>query len=89
MKRFFLMLLRGYRRFISPAKRPCCRYTPTCSSYAVEAIEKYGAVKGGYLALRRVCRCHPFHEGGYDPVPRRFSMRDTQRYKLIRYKNQY
>ena len=89
MKRFFLMLIRGYRRFISPAKRPCCRYSPTCSSYAVEAIEKHGAIKGGYLAFRRVLRCHPLHEGGFDPVPERFSIRKPQAYKLIRYKNQY
>ena len=89
MKRFFLFLLRGYRRVISPSKRPCCRCTPTCSTYAVEAIEKYGAIKGGYLALGRICRCHPFHEGGYDPVPIRFSLRGYRKYKLIRYKNQY
>jgi putative membrane protein insertion efficiency factor len=48
---------------------PKCRYLPTCSAYALEALEKYGAVKGGYLALRRLLRCHPFHKGGYDPVP--------------------
>ncbi len=87
MKRFFLFLLRVYRRFISPAKRPCCRYSPTCSAYAVEAIEKHGAAKGSYLAFRRVCRCHPFHEGGYDPVPEHFSFR-SRSYKVINYKNQ-
>ncbi len=80
MRRFFLFLLRGYKRFISPAKRPCCRFSPSCSTYAVEAIEKYGAAKGGYLAFRRVCRCHPFHKGGYDPVPESFT---------ISYKNQF
>ncbi|MBR6740665.1 MAG: membrane protein insertion efficiency factor YidD [Clostridia bacterium] len=69
MKRFLLWLIRGYRRHISPNKPPCCRFTPTCSAYALEAIEKYGAFKGGLLALRRLLRCHPFHKGGYDPVP--------------------
>ena len=88
MKRFFLFLLRGYRRVISPSKRPCCRYTPTCSTYAVEAIEKYGAIKGGYLALGRICRCHPFHEGGYDPVPDVFPTKKSRSMKRIHYKNQ-
>ena len=69
MKRLLLRLLRAYREGISPATPPSCRYLPTCSAYAVEAIEKYGAFKGGWLALRRVFRCHPFHKGGYDPVP--------------------
>ena len=70
MKRLLLALVRFYRRNISPLKPPCCRYTPTCSQYALEAIEKYGALKGGWLALRRICRCHPFSKRvPYDPVP--------------------
>ena len=69
MKRVLILLLKGYRRFISPLLPPACRFTPTCSQYALEAIEKYGALKGGYLAIRRLLRCHPFHPGGYDPVP--------------------
>ncbi|MBE6953945.1 MAG: membrane protein insertion efficiency factor YidD [Clostridia bacterium] len=69
MKRFLLAMIRFYRKHVSPAKKPCCRFIPTCSAYAVEAIEKYGACKGGWLALKRLCRCHPFHPGGYDPVP--------------------
>ena len=70
MKKPLLALLRFYRRRISPLHPPSCRFTPTCSAYAVEAIERYGAAKGGWLALRRVLRCHPFHRGGtYDPVP--------------------
>lgn len=69
MKRLLLSLIRFYRRAVSPYKKPCCRYIPTCSAYAFEAIEKYGAAKGGWLALRRVLRCHPFRPGGYDPVP--------------------
>ena len=69
MKRLVLALVRFYRREISPAFPPRCRYIPTCSQYALEAIEKYGALKGSYLAFRRVLRCNPFHKGGYDPVP--------------------
>ena len=67
MKRFLLFLIRFYRRAISPYRPPCCR----CSQYALEAIEKYGAVKGGWLAFKRIMRCHPFYKGGkiYDPVP--------------------
>mgnify|MGYP005857775485 FL=1 len=69
MKRLLIALVKFYRRYISPLKPPCCRYTPTCSQYALEAIEKYGALKGGWLAFRRILRCNPFHKGGYDPVP--------------------
>ncbi|MBO4395566.1 MAG: membrane protein insertion efficiency factor YidD [Eubacterium sp.] len=88
MKRFFLGIMHVYQRFISPMKRPCCRYYPSCSCYAVEAIEKHGACKGGYLAIRRVFCCHPFHEGGYDPVPETFSFRkNSPAGKRIHYKN--
>ena len=73
MRRFLQWLLLGlipfYQRAISPYFPPCCRYTPTCSQYALEAVKKYGPFKGGYLALRRILRCNPFHPGGYDPVP--------------------
>lgn len=69
MKKLLIALIRFYQRFISPALGPHCRYTPTCSQYACEALQKYGVFKGGYLALRRILRCHPFHPGGYDPVP--------------------
>ena len=68
-KSILLFLIRCYRRFISPLFPPCCRFYPTCSTYAMQAIEKYGAAKGGWLALKRIMRCHPFHDGGYDPVP--------------------
>ena len=69
MKRVLLAVFRFYQRAISPLFPARCRYIPTCSEYAVEAVEKYGALKGGWLALKRFLRCHPFHEGGYDPVP--------------------
>lgn len=63
-------MIRFYRKFISPMKvGATCIYTPTCSLYAIQALEKYGAVKGSYLAVRRILRCHPFAKGGYDPVP--------------------
>lgn len=70
MKRIFLRMIRFYQTSISPLYPPRCRFVPTCSQYAMEAVEKYGAVKGGWLALKRFSRCHPFHKGGwYDPVP--------------------
>ena len=69
MKRLLLLLVQFYRSCISPLTLPSCRYYPTCSAYAMEAIERYGAWRGGWLALRRILRCHPFHRGGYDPVP--------------------
>lgn len=69
MKQVFLLLIKFYRVFLSPLKPPSCRYIPTCSEYALIAIEKYGALKGGWMAVKRVLRCHPFHKGGYDPVP--------------------
>jgi len=68
VKRGLLLLIHFYRRFISPLKPPTCRFYPTCSLYAVQAIEKYGAFKGSYLAVKRILKCHPFHKGGYDPV---------------------
>lgn len=69
MKRILLWLIRFYKRQISPLFPPACRFTPTCSEYAYQAIARYGALKGGYLAIRRILKCHPFHPGGYDPVP--------------------
>lgn len=72
MKAFLLWCIRFYRKSISPARPPCCRFVPTCSQYALEAVEKYGAAKGGLLALKRFLKCHPFHRQKtieYDPVP--------------------
>ena len=65
----FLALIRFYQVAISPLKPPSCRFTPTCSQYAIEAIKKYGPFKGLYLAIRRILRCHPWGGSGYDPVP--------------------
>lgn len=70
MKRLLLALVRFYRKNLSPLKPPCCRYTPTCSQYALEAISRYGAMRGGWLAFKRLMRCNPFYKGDYfDPVP--------------------
>ena len=70
MKKFLLVCIQFYRRRISPLKPPCCRFRPTCSEYAVQAIQKYGAWKGGWMAFKRIMRCHPFSERDwYDPVP--------------------
>ena len=69
MKVVLLLLIRFYRGFLSPLKPPSCRYIPTCSEYAMIAVEKYGAAKGSFLAIKRILRCHPFHKGGHDPVP--------------------
>jgi putative membrane protein insertion efficiency factor len=68
--RLMLGVLRFYRTAVSPVRPAVCRYTPSCSAYAVEAIELHGAWRGGWLAMRRLLRCHPFHRGGHDPVPR-------------------
>ncbi len=70
MKKALLFLIRFYQRCISPVFPARCRFRPTCSAYALEAISKYGACKGGWLAIKRICRCHPFYHGDYyDPVP--------------------
>ena len=68
LKKIILKSIQLYRKYISPMTPPKCIYTPTCSQYAVDAINKYGALKGGFLAIKRILRCHPFKEGGYDPV---------------------
>ena len=69
MKRVLVALIRAYQYALSPFLGRSCRYYPTCSEYAVEAVEKYGAIKGGWLGVKRLGRCHPWHPGGYDPVP--------------------
>jgi len=69
MKKLLLIPIKFYQYFISPLTGQNCRYYPTCSAYAIEALEKYGSLKGTTLAVKRVLRCHPFHTGGFDPVP--------------------
>jgi hypothetical protein len=69
MKKLFIYLIKFYKKYISPMKSTKCPYFPSCSEYGLEAIEKYGALKGGMLAAWRICRCNPFSKGGYDPVP--------------------
>jgi putative membrane protein insertion efficiency factor len=69
LARLLVVLIRGYQLAVSPLLPPSCRYTPSCSQFAVEALQRYGALKGSWLAVCRICRCHPFRPGGYDPVP--------------------
>lgn len=71
MRRLLQLPVRVYRRCVSPLKPACCRFTPTCSSYALQALEHHGAIRGTWLTIRRICRCHPFTEPGHDPVPPR------------------
>ncbi|RPF43136.1 hypothetical protein EDD70_2096 [Hydrogenoanaerobacterium saccharovorans] len=75
MKKIFLALIRFYQKAISPYKPACCRFYPTCSSYALEAVSRFGAMKGGLLAFLRVLRCNPYHKGGVDLVPEQFTLR--------------
>ncbi|MDP2783146.1 MAG: membrane protein insertion efficiency factor YidD [Sulfurimicrobium sp.] len=69
MNRILLIIIKAYQYLISPMLGPSCRYTPTCSEYAAQAVKKYGAIKGLWLSIKRVGRCHPWHDGGYDPLP--------------------
>ncbi|MDD4366225.1 MAG: membrane protein insertion efficiency factor YidD [Eubacteriales bacterium] len=68
MKKIFVLLIRGYQKFISPLFPPTCRFYPTCSEYFIQALEKYGIFKGSYLGIKRILRCHPWNPGGYDPL---------------------
>lgn len=69
--RVLIGLIAGYRRFVSPMMGPRCRFAPSCSAYALDAVREHGALRGSWLAVRRISRCHPFNGGGYDPVPPR------------------
>ncbi|WP_017726961.1 membrane protein insertion efficiency factor YidD [Halalkalibacterium ligniniphilum] len=73
MKNLFILLIRFYQRFISPIKPPTCRFYPTCSHYGLEAIQRFGAIRGGWLTIKRIGKCHPFHPGGVDLVPEKNS----------------
>jgi len=84
MRRVLKAPIHVYRRFISPLKPPTCRFYPTCSEYALQAIEKHGALRGSWLAIRRISRCHPFHPGGIDYVPLTRAEKEAQAADLDR-----
>ena len=88
MKKFFIFMIRFYRSYLSPLKSTKCPYFPSCSQYGLEAVEQYGAVKGGLLWRRRILRCTPFSKGGYDPVPsinnsRNYNNKEKKRIKTF------
>ena len=68
MRKLMILMIRGYQKFISPLFPPTCRFYPTCSVYFIQALEKYGVLKGSFLGIIRILKCHPFHPGGYDPL---------------------
>ncbi|QAA23912.1 membrane protein insertion efficiency factor YidD [Sporolactobacillus terrae] len=77
MKHVFIFIIRLYQKFISPFTPPTCRFYPTCSHYAVEALTRFGMIKGGWLTIKRLVKCQPFHPGGYDPVPEKCTHKKT------------
>lgn len=79
MKYVFIFIVRAYQVVLSPILPAACRYHPTCSHYAIEALEKHGALRGGWLAVKRIARCHPFRPGGFDPVPEPHSLETPRR----------
>jgi putative membrane protein insertion efficiency factor len=87
LKKVFISVIRFYQIAISPLKPPSCRFYPTCSHYGLEAVERFGALKGGWLAIKRILKCHPFHPGGVDPVPEKWSIKKTRRLASHKGKN--
>ncbi|MBE6624783.1 MAG: membrane protein insertion efficiency factor YidD [Ruminococcaceae bacterium] len=87
MKKILKFFIKAYRKLISPLLPNACRFTPTCSEYALEALDKHGAIKGSILATWRILRCNPFCRGGYDPVPEKFTLRREPREQLKENKN--
>jgi putative membrane protein insertion efficiency factor len=71
MKKILIFIIKIYQKVVSPYTKPSCRFQPTCSNYSIDAIETHGFFKGTYLSIRRILKCHPFHAGGYDPVPKK------------------
>jgi len=81
MKRIFILLIKFYRKFISPLSPGKCRFIPTCSTYSLEAVQRYGAIKGGFLSVKRILKCNPFGPYGYDPVPEPEELKEMLRFK--------
>ncbi len=81
MKKIIILLIKFYQKFISPLFPPSCRFYPTCSNYTLQAVERFGVIKGLYLGFRRVLRCNPLNKGGYDPVPEEFHFFTVRRDK--------
>jgi putative membrane protein insertion efficiency factor len=82
MRRILILFIRGYQYLLSPFMAPSCRYTPTCSNYSIEAVQRFGFFRGLILSIRRVFSCHPWHEGGYDPVPTSFTLKKIKNNSL-------
>jgi putative membrane protein insertion efficiency factor len=78
MKHLFITIIKFYQKFISPMTPPTCRFYPTCSHYGLEAYQRFGAIKGSFLTIKRILKCHPFHPGGFDPVPEKKNINKEQ-----------